>query len=546
MSVALPMIAARDLAAPLAWRGGQPVSAAQFIAEAEALAERLPAGRPVNLCQDRYHFALGLAAALLRGQTSLMPPNALPETLAQLGAGPAPYALVDHDEPVALPVHRVERAAGAAPAARVPAIAAEHEAVCLLTSGSTGAPQPHAKRWGPLVANIAAEAERLAELMGTPSIAGLNIVATVPAQHSYGFESTVLLALLGGATFDAGRPFYPADVAAALARVPRPRALVTTPFHLKTLLLAGVELPPVDLVLSATAPLSPQLAAQAEAAFGGRLVEIYGCTEAGQVAARRTTDGEVWAALGALRLWREDGADGERFLVQGGHVTAPTPLADVLELLSDTRFRLLGRANDLIHVAGKRSSLAHLNFQLNRIDGIDDGAFWLPDEAPDGVVRPIAFVVAPTLDAKAVIAALRERLEPAFVPRRVIHVDGFPREATGKLTAQTLARFAHETLARLDGTEFAVPADHPAFAGHFPGHPLLPGVVLLGHVMEALALQPALAHKLGAAPSIDQVKFLAPVGPGQRVRVKLADAGRGVAFEVTRGDTTVARGTLSP
>ena len=545
MSLPLPMIAARDLAAPLAWRAGQPVSTAQFVAEAEPLAERLPAGRPVNLCQDRYHFALGLAAALLRGQTSLMPPNALPETLAQLGDGPAPYALVDHDDPVALPVHRVERAAGAVPATRVPAIAAGHEAVCLLTSGSTGAPQPHAKRWGPLVANIAAEAERLAELMGTPSIAGLNIVATVPAQHSYGFESTVLLALLGGAAFDAGRPFYPADVAAALARVPRPRALVTTPFHLKTLLLAGVELPPVDLVLSATAPLSPQLAAQAEAAFGGRLVEIYGCTEAGQVAARRTTDGETWAALGALRLWREDGADGERFLVQGGHVTAPTPLADVLELLSDTRFRLLGRANDLIHVAGKRSSLAHLNFQLNRIDGIDDGAFWLPDEAPDGVVRPIAFVVAPTLDAKAVVAALRERLEPAFVPRRVIHVDGFPREATGKLTAQTLARFAHETLARLDGTEFAVPVDHPAFAGHFPGHPLLPGVVLLGWVMEALALQPALAQKLGAAPAIDQAKFLAPVGPGQRVRVKLADAGRGVAFEVTRGDTVVARGSLS-
>lgn len=545
MTASFPLIAARDPAAPLAWCAGTPVSTAQFVAEAAALAERLPAGRPVNLCQDRYHFALGLAAALLRGQTSLMPPNAMPETLAQLGPGAAPYALVDHDEPVALPVLRVARPA-VAPAPQVPQIPAALEAVCLLTSGSTGAPQPHAKCWGPLVANIAAEAERLAALIGQPSIAGLNVVATVPAQHSYGFESTVLLALLGGASFDAGRPFYPADVAAALERVPRPRALVTTPFHLKTLLLAGVALPPVDLVLSATAPLSPQLAAQAEAAFGGRLVEIYGCTEAGQVAARRTTDGEVWTTLGALRLWREDGADGERFLVEGGHVTAPTPLADVLDLLDERRFRLLGRANDLIHVAGKRSSLAHLNFQLNRIDGVDDGAFWLPDEAPDGVVRPIAFVVAPTLDAKAVIAGLRERLEPAFVPRRVVHVDGFPREATGKLTAQTLARFAKETLARLDGHEFAVPADHPAFAGHFPGHPLLPGVVLLGWVMEALAAQPALAAKVGTAPTVEQVKFLAPVGPGQRVRVKLAEGGRGVGFEVTRGDTVVARGQVNP
>ena len=80
----LPLLGPRDLAAPLCWRAGQSISAAQFIAEAAVLARELPAGRPVNLCQDRYHFALGLAAALLRGQTSLMPPNALPETLRQL------------------------------------------------------------------------------------------------------------------------------------------------------------------------------------------------------------------------------------------------------------------------------------------------------------------------------------------------------------------------------------------------------------------------------------------------------------------------------
>ena len=77
----MPLLAATDLAAALAWRGGAAISAGQFIAEAAALAERLPAsGRPLNLCQDRYHFALGLAAALQRGQTSLMPPNALPDT----------------------------------------------------------------------------------------------------------------------------------------------------------------------------------------------------------------------------------------------------------------------------------------------------------------------------------------------------------------------------------------------------------------------------------------------------------------------------------
>lgn len=548
-ATALPLLGARDPAAPLAWHAGTPISAATFLAEAQALAHRLPASGPaVNLCQDRYRFALGLAAALLRGHTSLMPPNALPETLRRLrDQGPAPYALVDHDEVDAADLQRVgvTRENDAPAAAGVPAIAGDLSAVCLLTSGSTGAPQPHPKRWAPLVRNIAAEAERLAEMMGLPSLAGLTIVATVPPQHSYGFESSVLLALLGGASFDSGRPFYPADIVTALQRLPRPRALVTTPFHLKTLLLAGVDLPVVDLVLSATAPLSPQLAAEAEARLGAKLIEIYGCTEAGQVAARRTTEGEVWTALGELQLWREAAADGsERFLVEGGHVTEPTPLADILELLDARRFRLLGRANDLIHVAGKRSSLAHLNFHLNRVPGVIDGAFWLPDEVADGVVRPVAFVVAPALTAREVIAGLRERLEPAFVPRRVVLLPELPREATGKITAATLRALAARHLQADDGG-VDIRADHPAFDGHFPGQPILPGVVLLSLVMQALERPGALRARLGAKPVIDNVKFLAPVRPGARLVVQLAEAGRGVGFEVLDGLRCVARGKLA-
>jgi acyl-coenzyme A synthetase/AMP-(fatty) acid ligase len=448
-----PLLAAR-LDATLAWRAGVPVSAAQFIADATRLAERLPAtGQPINLCGDRYLFAVGLAAALLRGQTSLMPPNSLPDTLARLrSAYPALYAL--SDEPTldvgALERVQVERdhAALAEGSVTMPQIAADQVAVCLLTSGSTGLPQPHAKRWGPLVLNIGAEAERLASFIGRPTLAGLNVLATVPPQHSYGFESSVLLALLGGAAFDSSPAFFPADIAQALARLPRPRALVTTPFHLKTLMLSGVELPPVDLVLSATAPLSPQLAVEAERAFGGPLVEIYGCTEAGQVASRRTTAGDVWQTLGALHIRAEAGAGEatEQFIVHGGHVIEPTPLADVLELHSPTQFRLFGRANDLIHVAGKRSSLAHLNYHLNRIEGVHDGAFWLPDEVPEAVLRPIAFVVAPGLTSAQIVKALRANLESVFVPRRVVHVDALPREGTGKLTVQALRRFALERL----------------------------------------------------------------------------------------------------
>ncbi|WP_295642654.1 AMP-binding protein [uncultured Methylibium sp.] len=455
MDTTLPLLAAVDLDAPVAWRQGEAISARRFLADARAESARLPgAGPMVNLCGDRYRFAVGLGAALMRGHTSLLPPNALPDTLARLrGAHAGLYGYTD-DAALAvtgLPMLQAapmtpDAATDAATDATIPRLAADLQAACLLTSGSTGQPQPHAKTWGQIVVNIRAEAERLADFLERPTLAGVNLVATVPAQHSYGFESSVLLALLGGAAFDSGRPFYPADVAAALARLPRPRMLVTTPFHLKTLLLSEVALPPTDLVLCATAPLSPQLALQAERVFGGPLVEIYGCTEAGQVATRRTVHGETWRTFGALRLKRETDGAQERFIVEGGHVAEPTPLSDVLQLESAQRFRLLGRANDLIHVAGKRSSLAHLNHHLNSIDGVVDGAFWMPDEVADGIVRPIAFVVAPGLGAAQLVAALRERLEPQFVPRRIVHVDALPREATGKLTAESLRRFALEKL----------------------------------------------------------------------------------------------------
>ena len=462
---AVPLLEGADLAAPLAWHQGQPISRAQYLADVQALAALLPAAGPMlNITHDRYRFAVGLGAAMQRGQNNLLPPNHTPDTVARLAAlFPAAYALCDEGAAtVALPMFRHPRCpvtacdadadagAGALPC---PQFAADALAAQVLTSGSTGAPVPHPKAWGLLVRNARSGAARLAQQMGRDSLAGSSIVATVPAQHMYGFESSVLVALVSGAAFDTERPFYPADIAAALARAPRPRLLVTTPLHLKTLVDAGLALPPVDLIVSATAPLSPQLAARAEAAFGAPLMEIYGCTEAGQVASRRTTQGDTWQVYDGLQL----SGNGEHAVVQGGHVPQPVPLADVLEVLDAHTFRLLGRSNDLVNVAGKRSSLSHLNYHLNTIEGVRDGAFWLPPPADaggnagdaSGVVRLVAFVVAPGVSHACLRSALRQRVDPAFLPRRLIDVPALPREATGKLPAGVLNAWAPQQLAAL-------------------------------------------------------------------------------------------------
>ncbi len=442
------LIAGAPLHAPIAWRAGQPIDRAQFLADVATLGERLPeAGHLLALTDDRYRFAVALGAAVLRRQCHLLPPNHTAETVKRLRELHSDaYALVERGSPqLDLPAHPFgELRATAMPArTRLPQVDAAQLVAQVFTSGSTGAPTRHDKHWGLLTVNAHAEAQRLAATMQRPDLQGVTLVGTVPHHHMYGFESTVLLALREGAAFACERPFFAADIVAVLEQVPRPRVLVTTPFHLKTLLDSGLAVPPVDMVLSATAPLSPQMAARAEQMLGAPLIEIYGCTEAGQVATRRPTEGPEWLAFDGLVL----SGDGDMSVVQGGHVPEPVRLSDVLEVLSPTRFRLLGRSNDLINVAGKRSSLSHLNHHLNSIAGVHDGAFWLPPSATvEGISRLVAFVVAPTLSRDELIAQLRPRVDPAMLPRRIVHLDRLPRDATGKLPAARLADLARQHL----------------------------------------------------------------------------------------------------
>lgn len=444
---AYPLLAHATGGQVMAWRHGQPVTVARFLRDVAWLAQALPAGSHVlNACADRYRFAVGLAAALVTQKISLLPPSHTPETVRQMKVfAPDAFCLADGSTAIDLPVFRFDEAPASGPAAggdpEMPLIPADRTLAFVFTSGSTGTPLPHRKAWGQMVRNVRAEAAALAWAAGERP----QLVGTVPPQHMYGIESTVLLAWQSGGALCGAHPFYPADICAALAEVPRPRVLVTTPVHLRALLDAGVEVPAIDLLLSATAPLSAELAARAEARLAAPLQEIYGSTETGQIASRRSTRTRHWTLLPGIELSQR----GDRFWASGGHVDPETPLGDLLELAEGGRFLLLGRLGDLVNIAGKRNSLAYLNHQLLAIDGVADGVFFMPDEeAADGVTRLAAFAVAPGLNAAALRAALRERIDPVFMPRPLVLLDRLPRNSTGKLTRETIESLARAHLRR--------------------------------------------------------------------------------------------------
>jgi acyl-coenzyme A synthetase/AMP-(fatty) acid ligase len=440
-ATAVPLVRGLEAAGPFALVRGRSVTLAQFLGDVQRVAARLPARRHVfNVCADRYRFAVAFAAALCRGQVSLLPPTRTPDFLARLAERyPDTYCVADEAVGgMPFDVVPLEDAPGSGDGP-MPAFAAEQVAAISFTSGSTGAPTPHLKRWGALAQGATAEADALAfDMPARPALVG-----TVPPQHMYGFESTVLLALHGGCRLVAERPFYPLDVQAALAAVDAPRVLVTTPVHLRALLLEDVALPDLAQILCATAPLPVAFAQQAERRFRAPVREIYGFTEAGMVAARRTLDGPAWTPLAGVRLR----ADGDDWWAEGGHVPIPARFADLIQVAQDGRFTLQGRRTDVVNVAGKRASLSSLDHHLQSIPGVIDGAYYLP-ESTGPTARLGAFVVAPGLTARGLRDALLARVDAAFLPRPLHFVDALPRNATGKLTLDALRALERERASR--------------------------------------------------------------------------------------------------
>lgn len=406
----------------IAWRGGEAVTQAQFLAHVAQVRARLPAHGPmINLCEDRYRFLVTYLAAVIAKHCVLLPPSRVEQVVAEVEKLHASSYRIDDsaldEQDAALECtghHELE---------------ADALAMVGYTSGSTGQPSAQPKRWRALHASAAKNGAAIRQAIGLSAHEPATIVATVPPQHMYGMELSVVLPLLGRMAVHSGRTLFPADIARGLGEVSGPRILVSTPVHLRAIVQSTQQFPDVALVVSATAPLDQALARAVEAKLGAPLLEMFGSTETCVIATRRTAEEALWHSYEGVMLTPSE---------QGTQVDAPwfkqsVTLQDLVETTGQ-HFSVRGRNADMIEVAGKRASLADLTRRVLSIEGVQDAAVLQPDQTEVGTIaRVAALVVAPGLSAREILGRLATTIDPAFMPRPLIIVDQLPRNEVGKL-----------------------------------------------------------------------------------------------------------------
>ncbi|MBL8482995.1 MAG: AMP-binding protein [Rhodocyclaceae bacterium] len=480
-------------------------------------------------------FAASLLAALKLDHVAVIPPNLLPATLAEYSRLPLPRGL---------PTATLE----------------------MYTSGSSGKPKCVAKRLAQLDAECASLESCWGQAAGQAAVTG-----SVPFHHLYGLLFRLLWPLASGRVWDTEQCAEPAMLQERLQQL-GDAVLVASPALLARLpSLLDLDAPRARprLVFSSGGPLRARAAQFIARAWGAAPIEVYGSTESGGIAWRsQEREAAAWTALPGVELSRaEDGA----LVVRSPFLpdAAPLRMEDAVEFLPDGRFNLGGRLDRVVKIEEKRVDLSEIEQRLARHAGV--AAIAVAPFTPAGSERRalgavVVLSVALPTDAAArrhLVAELRviaaRYFDAALVPRRWRFVPELPYDERGKLSQRALEACLQDEVqsgvsmpqiraVRRAGErvelDLQVPHQLAHFAGHFPGRPLLPGVVAVDW-----AIKLAAAHfdiPLTAFARLQAVKFTHPVRPGDELLLSLewrTDAKR-LDFSYTAGARSHAAGRV--
>ncbi len=563
---------------PVAFGRGGECTRRDLLRDVGACAGRIEAvgiGRWLLCSDDSYAAAVASLALARVGSLAVFPPNRQPETLRHLAAG-AVGALIDSAQTAPeLPGGTAVEILGSSPAPdpgptppgpiqsgpfRLDRAAPWIE---FRTSGTTGDGRPVVKALRHLEDEVLALEQRL----GASCSPNLQVFSTASHQHIYGLLFRVLWPLAAGRPFQRETLLHTQELLPRIA-ASRDAALVTTPVHL-TRLAANAGLRPLRgicrVAFSSGGPLAAETAKAVTEQLGSAPIEVFGSTETGGIAVRRRDrDGETFRALPRVELRRA--ADG-RLEVTSPFVSVGDELpdgrarmlgADRIEVVPGGGFRLLDRTDRVVKVGEKRLSLPEMERVLAAHPAVAEASLLVIEQRVHAVVAPSASG-RPLLDREerralraALTRHLASRFDPVLLPRAWRFVGALPRDAQDKIPhAALMALFADRRVGeggrprapriireRREGDEWVreldVPVDLAQLEGHFPGRPLVPGVVQLAWVLDAAAAC------LGRSPrlaGIETLKFPELLPPGRLVRVAVAcreDEGR-LRFRISSG-----------
>jgi malonyl-CoA/methylmalonyl-CoA synthetase len=354
------------------------------------------------------------------------------------------------------------------PARPMPLPASTQLAVLGYTSGTTGRSKGAMLRQSHLLSNIRAVTQ------AWRWTAEDRLLLALPLFHTHGLMVGLHGTLSTGASVDLRRRFVASETLEALRDDPSLTMFFGVPTMYGRLLeesrRTGLRPRPLRLMVSGSAPLSPQLFRDIEAEFGQRILERYGMTETimnttnpydgerrpgtvgmpfpGQEARvvdvrtrKPVPDGE----LGEIEVrgphvfagyWRRDDATRESFDPEGWFRTGDLGLRD-----TDGYLHITGRARELIITGGFNVYPREVEEVLASCPGVAEVAvLGLPD--PDFGEQVVAVVVPaagqPAPDAQALVDWCKERLASFKKPRRVELVEALPRNALGKVQKHVL------------------------------------------------------------------------------------------------------------
>ncbi|MCJ8170369.1 AMP-binding protein [Atopomonas sediminilitoris] len=425
------------------------------------------------------------------------------------------------------------------------------------TSGSTGA----AKRIGKTLAQLNAELCALESLWGE-ALHDAHILGSVSTQHLYGLLFRLLWPLAAGRTFGREQLGYPEDVlhqaqrSTRCAWVASPALLKRLPEHLEW---AGLR-QTMRAVFSSGGPLPAAASAQIAQWLTHAPIEIYGSSETGGVAWRQASD--HWQPLPSVELSQDaSGALQVRSaFLPAGHCEHT---ADAVELTAQG-MRLLGRLDRIVKLEEKRIALPALEQRLESHPWVSDARLGLLQQGRAHLGAVIALNAAGVFALRNqgrqhVTQTLRTHLrgycENLALPRRWRLLQQLPFNSQGKLSQQHIEQLLNAERARqpelisqrVEGDnllcELLIPLDLAHFSGHFPGTPIVPGVLQIDW---AIALARQLLDLKGEYAGMEVIKFQRLLRPGDRPQLSLRfdQAKQKLHFSLRHNDEACSSGRI--